>query len=54
VGRSVREAGQEARISEDSARKYLKIVFEKMGVRRQGELVAKVLNLPMPLSDFRR
>lgn len=51
-GHSVREAGQEAGISEDSARKYLKIVFEKMGVRRQGELVAKVLNLPMPLSDF--
>jgi DNA-binding CsgD family transcriptional regulator len=47
---SLKEAAKDAGITESRARQYLKIVFEKMEVSRQGEMVAKVLNLPLPVA----
>lgn len=47
-GLSVKDAANLMNITEASARQYLKIVFEKLDVSRQGELIAKVLNLPLP------
>lgn len=49
-GLSLKAAAKDAGITESSARQYLKIVFEKMQVSRQGEMVAKVLNLPVPVA----
>ncbi len=47
-GLSVREAAGQAGITEASARQYLKIVFQKMNVTRQSEMVLKTLELPAP------
>lgn len=47
-GQSLQQAAAETGITEASARQYLKIVFEKMDVKRQGEMVIKALNLPLP------
>ena len=48
-GLSLKKAAKDAGITEASARQYLKIAFEKMNVSRQGEMVAKVMNLPLPI-----
>ncbi|MEP2640449.1 MULTISPECIES: hypothetical protein [Rhodobacterales] len=47
-GLTVREAAGEAGITEASARQYLKIVFQKMNVTRQSEMMMKMLELPAP------
>lgn len=43
AGRSIDEYAEEAGLSRETARQYLKRVFQKTGTRRQGELVAKLL-----------
>jgi len=48
-GLSLKTAAGNVGITEASARQYLKIAFEKMNVSRQGEMVAKVMNLPLPI-----
>jgi len=48
-GLSLKQAARDVGITEASARQYLKIAFEKMSVSRQGEMIAKVLNLPVPV-----
>ena len=48
-GLSLKKAAKDANITEASARQYLKIAFDKMNVSRQGEMVAKVMNLPLPI-----
>ncbi|MDA5557169.1 helix-turn-helix transcriptional regulator [Shimia sp. MMG029] len=50
-GLSLQDAAKNAGITEASARQYLKIAFDKMDVSRQGEMVAKVLNLPLPVAS---
>ncbi|MCV6586870.1 MAG: helix-turn-helix transcriptional regulator [Marinibacterium sp.] len=50
-GLSVQNAAKNAGITEASARQYLKVAFDKMNVSRQGEMVAKVLNLPLPVAS---
>lgn len=52
-GLSLQKAANIAGITEASARQYLKIVFDKMDVSRQGEMVAKVLSLPLPVASTR-
>ncbi|AZV77712.1 helix-turn-helix transcriptional regulator [Parasedimentitalea marina] len=47
-GLSVREAAGQAGITEASARQYLRIVFQKMNVTRQSEMVLKALEIPAP------
>ena len=48
-GLSLRDAAQQAGLTEASARQYLKLIFGKMGVTRQSEMVLKALNLPLPI-----
>jgi DNA-binding CsgD family transcriptional regulator len=50
-GLSLQKAASNAGITEASARQYLKIAFNKMDVSRQGEMVAKVLSLPFPVTS---
>lgn len=52
-GLSLKKAAANAGITEASARQYLKIAFDKMDVSRQGEMVAKVLSLPLPVTSTR-
>jgi DNA-binding CsgD family transcriptional regulator len=52
-GLSLKNAAANAGITEASARQYLKIAFDKMDVSRQGEMVAKVLSLPLPVTSTR-
>jgi len=52
-GLSLQKAAKDTGITEASARQYLKIAFDKMDVSRQGEMVAKVLNLPLPIASPR-
>jgi DNA-binding CsgD family transcriptional regulator/PAS domain-containing protein len=47
LGRTVEEAARDLGIATDTARVHLKHVFEKTGVSRQAELVAKVLATPV-------
>lgn len=47
-GQSLQQAAAKTGITEASARQYLKVVFEKMDVKRQGEMVIKALSLPLP------
>jgi DNA-binding CsgD family transcriptional regulator len=42
-GKSVEEYAQEASISPNTARTYVKRIYSKTGVRRQGELVRLLL-----------
>lgn len=44
AGRSLQEASQTMRIKEQTARSYLKQVFQKTGVKRQAELVRLLLS----------
>jgi len=53
-GLSLQRAANNAGITEASARQYLKIAFDKMNVSRQGEMVAKVLSLPLPVASPRQ
>jgi DNA-binding CsgD family transcriptional regulator len=46
TGCSLKQAAQRLRITEVSARQYLKLVFEKTGTHRQAELIRKVLLIP--------
>ncbi|KAE9632418.1 helix-turn-helix transcriptional regulator [Parasedimentitalea maritima] len=48
-GLSLRDAAQQAGLTEASARQYLKLIFGKMGVTRQSEMVLKALNMPLPI-----
>ena len=48
TGSPLQRAAQELGITEASARQYLKVIFEKMDVTRQGELIIKTMNLPLP------
>ena len=41
-GRSIREIGDELELAYETVRSVVKSVFAKTGVRRQGELVARV------------
>ncbi|MGH7042098.1 MAG: helix-turn-helix transcriptional regulator, partial [Acetobacteraceae bacterium] len=43
AGASLREAAEAARITYETARTYLKSVFQKTETSRQGELVARIL-----------
>lgn len=45
-GMSLQGAAQEAGLTEASARQYLKLIFQKLEVSRQGEMVTKILNMP--------
>jgi len=45
-GLSIQDAALKSGITEASARQYVKIVFHKMGVTRQGEMIGKILTLP--------
>jgi len=47
LGRTVEEAAKELDIATDTARVHLKRVFDKTGVSRQAELVAKILATPV-------
>lgn len=47
-GFTVREASTEAGISEPSARQYLKVIYQKMNVSRQSEMILKIIELPTP------
>lgn len=46
-GLSIKDAAQECGIAESSARQYTKMVYQKMGVRRQGDMIRKILSLPL-------
>jgi len=54
LGRTVEEAAKELEIATDTARVHLKRVFDKTGVGRQAELVAKILATPVWLRQRRR
>ena len=45
AGRDLRGAGERLGVSHHTARKYLQIVFSKMGVHRQADLVRRALQL---------
>jgi len=47
LGRTVEQAAQDLEIATDTARVHLKRVFDKTGVGRQAELVAKILATPV-------
>jgi DNA-binding CsgD family transcriptional regulator/PAS domain-containing protein len=47
LGRTVEEAAKDLGIATDTARVHLKHVFDKTGVGRQAELVAKILATPV-------
>jgi DNA-binding CsgD family transcriptional regulator len=52
AGHGVRRAAEEAGMTYETARWYLKIIFQKTGTRRQAELVARLLqDATVPLSD---
>jgi DNA-binding CsgD family transcriptional regulator/PAS domain-containing protein len=46
TGRSLSEAAGQLGITTDSARQYLKVIFQKTGTRSQAQLVRKVLMVP--------
>ena len=50
AGRSLEEAADEAGIRISTARGYLKAIFAKVGVRRQGELVAFINAMVPPIA----
>jgi DNA-binding CsgD family transcriptional regulator len=50
AGRSLEEAAEETGIRISTARGYLKAVFAKIGVRRQGELVAFINAMVPPIA----
>jgi DNA-binding CsgD family transcriptional regulator/PAS domain-containing protein len=51
LGRTVEEAAKDLGIATDTARVHLKRVFDKTGVGRQAELVAKILATPVWLRN---
>jgi DNA-binding CsgD family transcriptional regulator len=53
AGRSLAEAAGCLRITQETARAYLKQVFLKTGTRRQAELVTLVLSGPAPFGNLR-
>jgi DNA-binding CsgD family transcriptional regulator/PAS domain-containing protein len=46
-GETVEEAAQDLKIAKDTARVHLRNVFDKTGVSRQAELIAKILATPV-------
>ncbi len=54
LGRTVEEAAKELGIVTDTARVHLKRIFEKTGVGRQAELIAKILATPVWLRKRQR
>lgn len=46
-GLSICGAASEAGLTEASARQYLKLIFQKLEVSRQGEMVSKILSMPL-------
>ncbi|WP_417568154.1 helix-turn-helix transcriptional regulator [Marinobacter sp.] len=46
-GLSICGAASKAGLTEASARQYLKLIFQKLGVSRQGEMVSKILSMPL-------
>lgn len=48
TGCSLKEAARQLALTPASARQYLKLIFQKMGTHRQGDLVRKVLQTPVP------
>ncbi|HEU4960635.1 MAG TPA: hypothetical protein VFT56_09515 [Sphingomonas sp.] len=49
-GRTLAEAAEAMRLKEQTARTYLKQVFQKTGLRRQADLVGAMLRAALPLS----